>query len=102
MCDHERLLEYLYGEMPASDRDVFERHLHDCVECQTELAELGGTRLALASWSPPDPELGFRIVRRSEPEPRRSLYQFRPALGLAAAAVLVLAVAAAIARVEVR
>jgi hypothetical protein len=102
MCNHERLLDYLYGEMAASDRNAFERHLHDCVDCRTEFAELGGTRLALASWSPPDPELGFRIVSRAQPEPRRSLYQFRPALGLAAAAVLVLALAAAVANVEVR
>jgi len=102
MCNHERLLDYLYGELPASERDAFERHLHDCVECRAELAELGGTRLALASWSPPDSELGFKVVRAADPEPRRSRYQFRPAWGLAAAAVLVLAVAAAIANVEVR
>ena len=101
MCNHERLLDYLYGELPASERDAFERHLHDCVECRTELAELGGTRLALASWSPPESELGFKIFRSSEPQPRAA-HRFRPAWGLAAAAVLVLAAAAAIANLEVR
>ena len=66
--------------------------------------QLGGTRLALASWSPPDSELGFRIVRNEEPkaEPRRPWFGFNPAWGLAAAAVLVLAAAAAISNVEMR
>ena len=104
MCSHERLLDYLYDELPASERSVFEVHLHQCEACRTELAALGGTRLALASWSPPDSELGFRIVRNEEPkaEPRRPLFGFNPAWGLAAAAVLVLAAAAAISNVEMR
>lgn len=102
MCNHERLLDYLYDELPASERAAFEIHLHECGECRTELAELGGTRLALASWSPPESELGFRIVRNEAPPPRRAVWQFRPAWGLAAAAVLVLAVAAAISNIEMR
>jgi anti-sigma factor RsiW len=104
MCNHERLLDYLYDEMPASERPAFEQHLQECSRCQTELAELGGARLALASWSPPESELGFRIVRReaAAPVPQPARWQLRPAWGLAAAAVLVLAVAAAIANVEVR
>lgn len=103
MCNHERLLDYLYGELSASERDAFERHLHDCMECRTELAELGGTRLALASWSPPESQIGFKIVRSAEPQPQpRAAHRFRPAWGLAAAAVLVLAAAAAIANLEVR
>jgi hypothetical protein len=102
MCSHERLLDYLYDELPASERAAFEVHLEECAGCRTELAELGGARLALASWSPPDSELGFRIVRNAEPEPPRRLYRFTPAWGFAAAALLVVALAAAIARVEVR
>jgi hypothetical protein len=104
MCSHERLLDYLYDELPVSERSAFELHLHDCEACRAELAALGGTRLALASWSPPEPELGFRIVRNEEPkpQPRRRWSGFSPAWGLAAAAVLVLAAAAAISNVEVR
>jgi len=102
MCNHERLLDYLYDELPAADRAAFERHLQECPPCRTELAELGGTRLALASWAPPDSELGFRIVRNEAPAPKQARWAFRPAWGLAAAAVLVLAAAAAISNLEVR
>ena len=102
MCNHERLLDYLYGELPAGERADFERHLDECGACRTGLAQLGQTRVALASWSPPEAELGFRIVRNPPREPRRAAWVFRPAWGLAAAAVLVLAVAAAISNVEVR
>lgn len=110
MCNHERLLDYLYDELPASDRAAFELHLRDCRDCQTELSELGGTRLALAAWSPPDSELGFKIVREQPAGPRRSFWALRPfdgfragpAWGFAAAAILVLAVAAAISNIELR
>jgi len=102
MCNKERLLDYLYDELPAGERPTVERHLQQCAECRTELAELGGTRLALSSWAPPDSELGFRIVRNTPPAARRSVWAYRPAWGLAAAAALVLAVGAAIANVEVR
>jgi anti-sigma factor RsiW len=102
MCNKERLLDYLYDELPAGERTAVERHLYECTECRTELAELGGTRLALSSWSPPDSELGFRIVRNVPPAPRRAVWAFGPAWGLAAAAVLVLAAAAAVAHVELR
>ncbi len=102
MCNHERVVDFLYDELSASDRLAVERHLKECAACRTELAELSGTRMALASWSPPDSELGFTIVRKAAPEPQRSAWTFRPAWGLAAAAVLVLGVAAAIANLEVR
>jgi hypothetical protein len=102
MCNHERLLDYLYNELPAPERTAFEGHLRECAACRTELAELGGTRLALASWSPPESELGFRIVRNVDAAPQRPRYRLHPAWGLAAAAVLVLALAAALANVEVR
>ncbi len=103
MCNHERLLDYLYDELSADERKAFEIHVHDCSACRSELAALGRTRHALALWSPPDPELGFRIVRKEEtPPPRRAFWNISPQWGLAAAAVLLLSVGAAIANVEVR
>ena len=103
MCNHERLLDYLYDELSADERKAFEIHVHDCSACRSELAALGSTRHALALWSPPDPELGFRIVRKEEtPPPRRAFWNISPQWGLAAAAVLLLSVGAAIANVEVR
>jgi len=102
MCNHERLLDYLYDELRADERKAFEIHLRDCVDCRTELSALGSTRHALALWSPPDPELGFQIVRNPQPAPRRTFWSLAPTWGLAAAAVLLLSVGAAIANLEVR
>ena len=103
MCNQERLLDYLYDELSADERKAFEIHLNGCGACRSELAALGDTRNALALWSPPDPELGFRIVRNEEQAaPRRPFWNFSPQWGLAAAAVLLLSIGAAIANLEVR
>lgn len=102
MCNQERLLEYLYDELPAPARAEMEEHLHGCEACRTELAGLGGARLALASWSPPERELGFRIVRNEQAPAKRRLFAVNPAWGLAAAAVLVLSIGAALANLEVQ
>jgi anti-sigma factor RsiW len=103
MCNQERLLDYLYNELSAEDRKAFEIHLNGCGACRGELAALGDTRHALALWSPPDPELGFRIVRNEDtPAPRRPFWNFSPQWGFAAAAVLLLSIGAAVANLEVR
>ena len=55
------------------------------------------------SWAPPEPDLGFQVVRSAKPaETRARWWRASPAWGLAAAAVLTLAAAAGIANVEVR
>jgi anti-sigma factor RsiW len=106
MCDKERLVSYLYDDLPDAERAVFERHLRDCDDCRVELNALRGVRADLISWSPPQPDFGFRVVREPKVLPMRPAGSWRawwtPAAGLAAAAVLVLAAATAIARVEVR
>ena len=106
MCDNKDLLVgYLYDDVTPEERRTFEAHLAACVECQHEVAALRSTRDHLASWSPPDAELGFRIVRQTA-EPPAKVVPFRsrwmPAFGLAAAAVLVLAAASALANIELR
>jgi len=102
MCENKELLvAFLYGEIDPADRRTFERHLAFCVECREELAELGDTRAQIASWTPPDADLGFQIVRKSE-KPARWRFGLSPAWGLAAAAVLLLAIGAAIANVDIR
>lgn len=104
MCTNaELILGYVYGELPDAARRTFETHIAGCAACATEVADLRATRGHLASWTPPEPDFGFRIVRGNEagaPPARR--FAFAPMWGLAAAAVLVLAAAAAIANVEVR
>ena len=104
MCDKERLVSYLYDDLGDAERATFDRHLRECAECREELNALRGVRADLISWTPPQPDFGFRVVR--EPKvvamPARSWRAwYTPAAGLAAAAVLVLAVASAIARVEI-
>ena len=66
MCDKELLLGYLYDELPASDRQAFDRHLASCADCRDEVSGLRGTRTHLTSWAPPEPDLGFEIVRSAE------------------------------------
>ncbi len=102
MCESKELLvSFLYDEIdPVSKRNV-EKHLATCVECRAELAELGATRAQIATWTPPDADLGFRIVREAE-SPKRRWFSLSPAWGLAAAAVLLLAVGAAIANLDIR
>jgi Putative zinc-finger len=105
MCDSKELLVgFLYDEIDPVSKRTFERHLKTCADCRDELAELGATREQIALWAPPDADLGFRIVRGSaEPAPTRvRLFSFSPAWGFAAAALLVLAMGAAMANLDVR
>ena len=104
MCDKELLIDYLYGELAAGEREAVDRHLASCTECRDEVTGLRGARTHLESWVPPEPELGFEIVRGfARPvSVSRRWWGLSPAWGLAAAAMLVGAVSAAIAHVEVR
>lgn len=105
MCDSKELLVgFLYDEIDPVSKRTFERHLVTCADCREELAELGATREQIALWSPPDADLGFRIVRDADaPRPSRfRFFSFSPAWGLAAAAIIVLAIGAAVANLDVR
>jgi hypothetical protein len=104
MCDKELLVSYLYDDVRDAERTAFAAHLQQCAACRQELNALRGVRADLISWSPPQPDFGFRVIR--EPKvvampPRRWNAWLSPAAGLAAAAVLVLAAASSIAHVEV-
>jgi hypothetical protein len=107
MCNKEQLVSYVYEELAGGERAEFERHLSGCTDCQQELADLRGTRHRLASWSPPQPEFNFHIVRGAAapavPIAPRRRFAFVPqwALG-AAAALLLIAGAASVANLEVR
>ena len=68
MCDSKELLvSYLYDELDAAEREEARRHLASCAECRAEVAGLRATQRHLATWAPPEPDLGFRIVRNSAP-----------------------------------
>src|SRR4051812_23623272 len=102
MCDSKELLvSFFYDEIdPAAKRD-FQKHLATCIECRDELAGLGATRAQVAMWTPPDADLGFRIVRETE-SPKRRWFHLSPAWGLAAAAMFVAAIGAAVANLDIR
>ena len=102
-CDRrEDLVAYLYGESEADERERLEAHLAACESCAAEVDALRSVRRSLAAWTPPEAELGFRIVsdppRREAPWWRVGL---RPAWGLAAASAAVVA-AVALGAIDVR
>lgn len=117
MCNADKsdLVSYLYEDLDTAGRERVERHLRGCAECRDELAGMRAVRTDLLAWTPPEPEFAFRIV--AEPRasqagnaPRGKVLTpavaswrawLNPAAGLAAAAVLVLAAAAGLARIEV-
>src|SRR6266849_7920074 len=112
MCEKELLVAYLYDDLADDDRATFESHLRGCAECRDELKALRAVRADLASWSPPQPDFGFRVVRGGRDAAEKDVRDvirtpaswrawWTPAAGLAAAAVLVLAAAASLAHVEV-
>jgi hypothetical protein len=106
MCEKDLLVAYLYDDLGDADRARFETHLRGCAACRDDLDALRGVRADLISWSPPDADFGFRVVREPKVvalKPRGAQWRawWTPAAGLAAAAVLVLAAASALAHVEI-
>src|SRR5512140_11382 len=103
----DALVSYLYDECDAAERARVDAHLATCAECRAEVAEFRKVRAQLAGWTPPDRALGFTIFNATPATAAptrptwRSARVWMPA-GLAAAAVLLLASAAAIANLDVR
>ena len=87
MCDKELLVAYVYDDIIDLDRARFERHLRECATCRADVAAMRSVRDDLLTWDTPEPTLGFRLVQDRKPSWRA---WWTPALGLAAAAVLVL------------
>ena len=92
--DNAALVSYLYGEGEPGERSAIEAHLDHCPACAAEVEALGSTRMLLAAWTPPESDLGFRIVSESRSNvlrPRQWWQQPMPAWGQAAAAALIFA-----------
>ncbi|HTG88716.1 MAG TPA: zf-HC2 domain-containing protein, partial [Vicinamibacterales bacterium] len=105
--DKQTLVSYLYGEVDHETRQAVDAHLDTCAACAAEVIALGDARSGLGMWVPPDVELDFKIVKKSELPPANVLRPARwwntvPAWAQAAAAILVLAAGAAIANVQVK
>jgi hypothetical protein len=101
--EREALVEYLYGESARDERVRFEAHLALCADCRQSLEELRAVRSELAGWDVPVLDGTEPGLRAGAAFPKGGGYA-RPwwASGaLAAAAVILLAVAAAIANLEI-
>ena len=98
--DPAALAGYLYDECDPAERVSVETHLAMCVTCAAEVAAMSATRSALASWTPPDAALGFRITSPREVEaanvlrPPQWWQRPLPAWAQAAAALLIFAAGA--------
>lgn len=105
-CDDKAtLVAYIYGELDAAARGRVDAHLAACARCAAEVSALGDVRAELSLWIPPDAELGFAIVKKTEPAAVLRPAQWWttvPRWAQAAAAVLVLAAGAAVANIQVR
>jgi hypothetical protein len=107
-CDDKpTLVAYLYGEVDAATRARVDTHLASCARCASEVSALGDVRAELGLWVPPDAELGFQIVKKSE-QPRANVlrpaqwWRTVPGWAQAAAAVLVLAAGLGLANLRVQ
>jgi hypothetical protein len=93
--DHGALVSYLYDECAPNERRAISTHVAICRECADELTALGATREQLATWTPPEAQLGFRIVSDSPSSnvlrPSRWWQKPMPAWAQAAAAALIFA-----------
>ncbi|MDO8676992.1 MAG: hypothetical protein Q7R30_00280 [Acidobacteriota bacterium] len=106
--ENETLVAYIYDEVDAPEKARVARHLQQCATCGAEYAALTGVRTVLQAWAPPHAGLGFTVVPRTEAE--QSARVLRPApwwntvpvWAQAVAAILVLAVSAAVANIQVR
>jgi anti-sigma factor RsiW len=94
--DNAALVSYLYGECTPAEQKAVAAHLPACPACTAELAALSSTRLQLASWIPPEADLGFRIVSEARTSnvvrPARWWQQAMPVWAQAAAAVVLFGV----------
>ena len=66
--ENTALVGYIYDECEASERAAIDAHVAICAACAAELAALQSTRMSLVSWTPPESNLGFQIVRQ-QPRP---------------------------------
>ncbi|MGE5816121.1 MAG: zf-HC2 domain-containing protein [Acidobacteriota bacterium] len=105
--EQEHLVSYLYDELEPSERARVDEHLSTCAECRAALDGMQNVRVQLATWQLPEDAgagAGQRIAPPAGTGSLKTGGYTRPwwAPGaVAAAAVVLLAVAAAIANLEI-
>jgi len=71
----EELVSYIYGEMPAARRNVFEEHLSHCDDCTTELTAFSDARLGVIEWRREDFE---HLATPQIVLPQREVVAYKP------------------------
>jgi hypothetical protein len=71
--DSAALVAYLYDECAPGEQALIAAHLKGCAACASEIDALSATRRTLASWTPPELALGFRITREDDVRPAKIL-----------------------------
>jgi hypothetical protein len=66
--DQGALVSYLYDECSPQEREAIASHLMRCVTCAAEISGLTSTRRVLATWTPPQIDLGIQITRKADVE----------------------------------
>ncbi|AGC46398.1 hypothetical protein MYSTI_05111 [Myxococcus stipitatus DSM 14675] len=97
----DRLLDFVYGELPVSEAQAVESHLQGCPRCTQTLNEIRGVRVTMAQLSEePAPDAGLESLlayaqqsaRRAAagpvPQPSRWRRWLLPVVGLASAGTL--------------
>ncbi|MCY1030842.1 zf-HC2 domain-containing protein [Corallococcus sp. BB11-1] len=92
----DRLLDFAYGELPASEAESLEQHVQGCARCAKALADIRGVRSTMARLSvEPAPDAGLesllayaqqsarRAAAGPEPKPSRWRRWLLPMVGLA-------------------
>jgi Putative zinc-finger len=106
-ADKALLMSYVYGECDDLERRGVEHHLAECAACSAEIDQLRAVRVSLSEWKVPDRSPGVRLPLPDVTEktdefivPSRS---WTPPWWLqTAAAILLLAASAGLAKVEVQ
>jgi anti-sigma factor RsiW len=96
----ELLVAYFYDELDHEARSRFTDHLSLCARCRSEVAGFGRVRQRLTTWSPPEPGRGWDAAPVRQPVSTR-WWSPVPAWAQVAAAVLLVAVSAGIANLDV-
>ena len=93
-CDHQRIVDYVHGELEAPAASACADHLASCAACRREVEELEGTRALLRAWPDEPSELDLAAIRAAAQTRRwrwpvwlRPSSWPRPVLPLAAAAL---------------
>jgi anti-sigma factor RsiW len=106
-ADKALLISYLYGECDEIERRDVEQHLANCPSCSAEIDHFRAVRVSLSDWRVPDRAPGVQIpvatVAAQAPGLPAQSRRWTPPWWLqTAAAVLLLAASAGLARVEVQ